>query len=160
MRLINYIDRETSEVKQIRAIKNPMISKYEILVPLNYRTFYRGCETYLANCINADLKDFMIEDCSDAISIINLDSKPIDYIVLSDDASENDVLDLYKYIVANCIMVLIILNGDKSLSEIEVAYEVNGNLDEDGNYPIEYIHLLHEDCEFDSDNICIAKEEY
>lgn len=153
MRLVNYIDRETSEVKQIRAIKNPIISKYEILVPLNYMILGES------DSINCELKQEFINPKCNTISIINLNPKPIDYILFV-HLSESDAIECFKYIVANCLYVTIYLNQDNTLDDIEIAYTIDGEYDQYGNNNVEFIHLLHEDDKFDPDAIHIAREYY
>ena len=49
MRFVNYKDLVTSEVKQIRATTNKLISNLEILLPLDYMIMYSGFESWFAD---------------------------------------------------------------------------------------------------------------
>lgn len=160
MRLINYTDRKTLEIKQIRAVKNNLISKFEILLPYRYKMMYVGSEWVFANRDHMDLDTISIKACNNRIIIVNLDPKPIDYIWIC-QMSEEDAIEAYKYIVANCCSIVIILNEDKTLNDVEVAYQINGIGVNDEKYnSMECIYLVDEEDKYDSSVINIAREHY
>ena len=140
----------------IRAIKHPLISNLEILVPYSYRILYSGFENWFANRTNMDLDEDSIRKCNNRIIIVNLHPNPIDYIWFSGKTREQIIED-YKYIVANCSMITIYLNDDKSLYDVEVSYEVNNYAYGNNSPRLERIRLLHEEDKYNQD---ITNEKY
>lgn len=158
IRIINFTDINGSQ-KQIRAIKCPKISNLEILLPLKYRLLYSGFEGWFANLQSPDLDEDSIIRCNNRIIVVNLDPHPIDYVWMANKTRE-EVIELYKHIISNCSIIVIYLNEDKSLSEVEVSYEVNRDKDEDTiyDYPhLEQVHLINEEDKF---TISITSEKY
>lgn len=156
MRLINFKDPNGNDCT-IRAVKNKRISEYEILLPMRYRMMYSGMEGGYANRQNLDILDEALDMMvGNTITIVNLDPRPIDYIIMANKSREY-AIECYKYIVANCSIITITLNENKSLNEVEVSYEINRGIERRGYPHLEEIHLLHEDDKFDVD---ITSEKY
>ena len=159
MRFVNYKDLVTSEVKQIRATTNKLISNLEILLPLDYMIMYSGFESWFADRTSMDFDDDSIKKCNNKIFIINNNPKVIDYVVLA-YFTEEETIERYKYIIANCRMITIFLNEDKTLSDLEVSYLTNSGIEVFGHPNVEWVYLFGEEDKFDSSVINIAREHY
>lgn len=161
MRLVEFTDRETGARGQIRALKHPMISEFEILLPYNYRMLYAGFEGWFANRTDLDFDEDSISKCDNRITIVNMNPKPIDYIFFN-NFNREEAIEAYKYIVANCSIIVIELNNDKSLREVEISYEINRTCTADMyDYPhIECMYLFDEDDLYDPNEIDLKCTEY
>ena len=159
MRFVNYKDLVTSEIKQIRATTNKLISNLEILLPLDYMIMYSGFESWFADRTSMDFDDESIKKCNNKIFIINNNPKVIDYVVLA-YLTEEETIERYKYIIANCRMITIFLNEDKTLSDLEVSYLTNSGIEVFGHPNVEWVYLFGEEDKFDSSVINIAREHY
>lgn len=159
MRLVEFTDRETGVKGQIRALKHPMISEFEILLPYSYRMLYAGFEGWFANRTDLDFDEDSISKCDNRITIVNMNPKPIDYILFV-HLNREEAIEAYKYIVANCSVIVIELNEDKSIYDVQVNYITNDNTI-DTDYPHqEEIYLIHEDDKYDPSKIDIKCTEY
>ena len=158
MRLVEFTDRETGVKGQIRALKHPMISEFEILLPYSYRMLYAGFEGWSANRTDLDFDEDSISKCDNRITIVNMNPKPIDYILFV-HLDREQAIEAYKHIIANCSVIVIELNDDKSLYDVQVNYITNcKTMDQDPHQ--EEIYLIHEDDKYDPSIIDLRCTEY
>lgn len=159
MRLIEFTDRNNNAKGQIRAVKHSLISDLEILLPYRYRMLYTGFEGWFGNRTDLDLDADSISKCNNRIIVVNLDPKPIDYIYFV-GMDREQAIESYKYIIANSSIITIELNDDKSLYDVEVAYEIKDIERDDGHPHLEQIYLIHEEDKYDSNLIDLTSQEY
>ncbi len=117
------------EAYKINALKHDFISKFEILLPLRYQLVYSGCEWVESIRTNTDFNIDVIKNSKEfrhTITVINLDPKVIEAVEYDMNWQDSDKdIELFKYIVANCLRAIITLNGDNSLYNIEYSYDNN-----------------------------------
>ena len=158
MRLVEFTDRETGVKGQIRALKHPMISEFEILLPYSYRMLYAGFEGWFANRTDLDFDGDSISQCENRIIIVNMNPKPIDYILFV-HVDREQAIEAYNDIIANCSVIVIELNDDKSLYDVQVNYITNCKTMDQGPHQ-EEIYLIHEDDKYDPSIIDLRCAEY
>ena len=82
---------------------------------------FPGFEGWYANRDDLDIStDNLMDMQGDKIIVVNLNPKPINMVWLY-GRSRDEAIEYYKYIIANCSIITIFLNEDKTLKELEVA---------------------------------------
>lgn len=112
---------------RIRAILQPDLYDYEILVPESYKMIYKGFEGMDDKGYHNDFNlNFINDDAfENLITIVNMNPGEVDFEV---PRTDDDAIAYYKDIVYKCSVILVFFE-DKKIVDIQVFYDTTDPAD-------------------------------